>query len=174
MCKEAGNNEESIHTGVHMRKKSPGRTLGLIALMTLALAACGDDILGPNPQDVEFAASLGIDLADMTESETGLFYRDDDVGTGEPAESGDQLTVNYTGWLSNGDEFDSGNGFVVSSLGSDLIAGFTEGLLGMRVGGTRTIIMPSNLGYGSSGSGSDIPGGAVLVFELMVTAIVST
>ena len=172
MCKEDENNEESTKSGVHMSKKSVGRSLGLTVVVTLALAACGDDVLGPNPEDVEFAASLGVDLATMTESATGLFYQDDMVGTGDPAESGDRVTLNYTGWLANGEQFDSGMGFVIASLGSGTILGFTEGVTGMRVGGTRTIVIPSNLGYGSSGAGSTIPGNAVLVFELEVTSLV--
>ncbi|HIF06351.1 MAG TPA: FKBP-type peptidyl-prolyl cis-trans isomerase [Gemmatimonadetes bacterium] len=156
-----------------MGKRSLRGTFGLTAMvaLTLTMAACGDDVFGPNPQDVEFAASLGIDLVNMTESSTGLFYLDDVVGTGDAAESGDQVTLNYTGSLANGEQFDAGNDFVITLGLSNLIAGFTEGVTGMRVEGTRTIVIPSNLGYGSTAS-SRIPGNSVLVFELVVTAIV--
>ncbi len=154
-----------------MIKGSTRRTIGLAAVLTLASAACGDDVFGPDPEDVEFAASLGIDLDAMTETESGLFFRDDVVGTGEPAALGDDVTLTYTGWLVNGEQFDSG-GFT-ATLGGEpaLIAGFTEGLLGMQAGGTRTIVIPAHLGYGSVPNGS-IPGDAVLVFELNVTAVV--
>ena len=149
----------------------------MVALaVTLALVACGDDpvdpgpnLFGPNPRDVEFAESLGIDLDSMTETASGLFYRDDVEGTGEAAAMGDVVTVSYTGWLAKANEFDSGQ--LQITLGETaLIEGFTEGVIGMKLGGTRTIVMPSSLGYGSGGRGQ-IPGDAVLVFELMVTAL---
>ena len=160
-----------------MTKKSSRRTFGVVALaVTLALVACSDDpvdpgpnIFGPNPRDVEFAESLEIDLESMTETASGLFYQDDVVGTGEAAAMGDVVSVAYTGWLVKANEFDSG--VLQITLGETaLIDGFTEGVIGMKLGGTRTIVIPSSLGYGSSGSGQ-IPGDAVLVFELTVTAL---
>ena len=160
-----------------MTKKRSRTTFGAVALaVTLALVACGDDpvdpgpnIFGPNPRDVEFAESLEIDLESMTETASGLFYQDDVVGTGEAAAMGDVVSVTYTGWLVKANEFDSG--VLQITLGETaLIDGFTEGVIGMKLGGTRTIVIPSSLGYGSSGSGQ-IPGDAVLVFELTVTAL---
>ena len=77
-------------------KRSSRRTLGAAAAVTLAIAACGDNLLdpgddplGPLPSDVEFDASLGIDLASMTETESGLFVLDVVPGTGEIAVAGD-------------------------------------------------------------------------------------
>ncbi len=160
-----------------MTKQSSRRTFGVVVLAaTLALVACGDDpvdpgpnLFGPNPRDVEFAESLEIDLDSMTETASGLFYRDDVEGTGEAAAMGDVVTVSYTGWLAKANEFDSGE--LQITLGETaLIDGFTEGIIGMQLGGTRTIVMPSSLGYGSQGSGL-IPGDAVLVFELILTAL---
>ena len=161
-----------------MIKTSSRRTLGVTVAVTLTLMACGNDaadpgpnLFGPNPRDVEFAELLGIDLDNMTETASGLFYRDDVVGTGEPAASGDFVSVTYTGWLVFANEFDSGSGLDITIGVTPLIEGFTEGLIGMRLGGTRTIVMPSRLGYGSAGTGR-IPGDAVLVFELIVTGLV--
>ncbi len=153
-----------------MIMRSMGTRLSVVAAVTLALVACGDTVFGPDPADVEFAASLGIDLASMMETTTGLFYRDDIEGAGEPAALGDDVTLTYTGWLVDGEEFDSG-GFIATLGATSLIAGFTEGLVGMQAGGTRTIVIPANLAYGSSAPGTS-PGNAVLVFELMVTAVV--
>ena len=150
-----------------MGKRNTATTLGVAA--ALALAACGDAV-GPDPTDVEFAASLGIDLAQMRRTDTGLYIRDDVVGVGEPAVAGDQVVVDFTGWLADGTEFDSGE-LTIPSLGSGLIDGFTEGVTGMRGGGTRTIVVPADLGYGSQGREA-IPGDAVLVFEITVTSIV--
>ncbi len=147
-----------------------GKALGVAAALTLALGACGGDPFGPDPRDVEFETSLEIDLDAMTETASGLFFRDDVVGTGEPAVLGDQVTVSFTGCLVDGEQFDSGE--LTTSLGvTALIEGFTEGLVGMGVGGTRTIVIPANLGYASQ-SPSGIPDDAVLVFELMITEIV--
>ena len=152
-----------------MIEKRYGRMLGVIAALTLALAACGDAV-GPNPSDVKFASSLGIDLEQMTETASGLFIRDDSVGVGVPAEAGDGVTVMFTGWLPDGTEFDSGE-LSILSLGAGLIAGFTEGVTGMRLGGTRTIVVPAALGYGAQGQGA-IPENAVIVFEITVVSIV--
>ena len=153
-----------------MIMRSMGTRLSVVAAVTLALVACGDTVFGPDPADVEFAASLGIDLASMMETTTGLFYRDDIEGAGEPAALGDDVTLTYTGWLVDGEEFDS-SGFTATLGATALIAGFTEGLVGMHAGGTRTIVIPAHLAYGPAGQGT-IPGDAVLVFELMVTAVV--
>jgi FKBP-type peptidyl-prolyl cis-trans isomerase len=142
------------------------------AALTVALAACGDNAFGPEPTEVEFAVSLGIDLSAMTQTASGLYFRDVVVGTGGiPAGLGDEATVTYTGWLVDGEQFDSGE--LVALLGvTGLILGFTEGILGMRVGGTRTIVIPAGLAYGPQASGG-IPGDAVLVFELMLTSLVA-
>lgn len=154
-----------------MIKRSTGRATGVAAavILILALVACGDNAFGPDPDEVEFAASLGIDLAAMTQTASGLYIRDDVVGTGEPAALLDTVTLTYTGWLVNGEVFDSGT--LSITLGNpNFITGFTEGVTGMRVGGTRTIVIPANLAYGSSGADA-IPDNAVLVFELVVTAL---
>ncbi len=160
-----------------MIKRSSRRMLGVAVAVTLALVACGDDpvdegpnLFGPNPREVEFAESLGIDLDNMTETESGLFFHDDVEGTGEPAALGDVVTVDSTGWLVFANEFDSGT--LQVTLGeTPLIDGFTEGIIGMQLGGTRTIVIPASLAYGTQGSGSTIPGDAVLVFEISLTAI---
>ena len=152
-----------------MIKGCRGKTLGVTAAVALALVACGDSPVGPNPRDVEFAASLGIDLDNMTETASGLFVRDDIVGTGDIAAAGDSATVNFTGWLADGTQFDTGQFvFLIGPTGA--IAGFVEGVTDMRVGGERTIVVPAHLGYGSAGLQS-IPGDAVLVFELALTAL---
>ena len=154
-----------------MIDRNTGRTFGVAAVLTatLALVACGDNLFGPEPRDVEFAASLKIDLNAMKETLSGLFFRDDVAGTGEPAVAGDRVTVMYMGWLVDGQQFDSGEAIVL--LGAqDFIAGFEEGVLGMRLGGTRTIVIPADLAYGSREL-VGIPGNSVLVFQLDATAL---
>ena len=161
-----------------MIKRSASTTLAVAVFLTLALVACGGDsvdptinLFGPNPGDVEFAASLGIDLDDMIETASGLFYRDDLVGEGETAGTGDQLTLAYTGRLVDGNVFDSNTSFTITLGVTSLIEGFTEGVTGMRVGGMRTIVIPADLAYGSQGR-QGIPGNAVLVFDLELHSLV--
>ena len=152
-----------------MIKKSAGKVLGLTAIVTLALAACGDNPFGPDPTEVTFAASLGIVLENMTQTASGLYLLDTTVGQGAVAVAGDWATVTYTGWLVDGTQFDSGVfRFLIGPAGA--IAGFVEGVTGMRVGGERTIVIPAALGYGSSGDGP-IPGDAVLVFNLTLDVL---
>lgn len=152
-----------------MIKRNTGKVLGLTAIVTLALAACGDNSFGPDPAEVTFAASLGIDLANMTQTTSGLYYRDDVVGDGAVAAADDLVLVTYSGYLVDGTLFDSGPLQFVIGIGQ-VIAGFDEGVTGMAVGGERTIVIPASLAYGSTGQGS-IPGDAVLVFELVLDTV---
>ncbi len=155
--------------------------LGVAVAVTLALAACGgggvdleleSNEFGPNPEEVEFADSLGIDLNDMTKSTTGLYYRDDPVGTGEFAATGDLVSLTYTGWLVDGTQFDSGTLTLITVGGPPaLIEGFTEAIIGMQPGGTRKVVIPATLAYGSQGP-VNIPANAVVVFEVTLTTLI--
>lgn len=151
-------------------KRSMVKTLGVAAALSLALAACGDNPFGPDPREIEFAASLGIDLDQMTETASGLFIREDSIGVGVAAITGDRVTVFFTGWLVDGTEFDSGE-LLIPSLGIGTISGFTEGVTGMQTDGIRTIVVPADLGFSSPGP-EGIPEDAVLIFEITVLEIV--
>ena len=127
----------------------------------LAATGCGSSSSSPSSASPEPAYSQ-IDLQ---------------VGTGAAAAAGNSVTVNYTGWLydstktdSKGSQFDSslspGRQPYVFAVGStSTIQGFSQGVTGMRVGGTRRVVMPSSLAYGAQGSGS-IPPYTPLVFEI--------
>ncbi|HVX39419.1 MAG TPA: FKBP-type peptidyl-prolyl cis-trans isomerase [Gemmatimonadaceae bacterium] len=130
----------------------------------------------PQPQPVSdivhqttFAPSLGIDLSRMLRHPSGLYVQDLATGTGAVAFRGKTLVVRYTGWLADGTEFDSGE-ITVTLGGKGVIPGWEEGLLGMRVGGRRRLIVPPELGYGAAGQGK-IPPNAVLVFDMELTGI---
>ena len=93
------------------------------------------------------------------------------VGTGDTTSAGQQVTVHYTGWLDqNGAKFDSSRdrstpfGFVLGA--GRVIKGWDEGVAGMKVGGQRTLVIPSQLGYGARGAGGVIPPNATLIFEV--------
>ena len=139
---------------------------GLVVAMA-GLLGCGDGITAI--EDTEFAASLGINLAAMTRTSSGLYYEDIETGEGEPAASGDAVEVAYTGWLSDGTQFDSGS-FTFNLGAGDVVPGFDEGVQGMRVGGVRRIIIPPALGYGSQARGA-IPPDSILVFRIEVLSI---
>jgi hypothetical protein len=105
---------------------------------------------------------------------TGLVYEDLHVGEGETAKSGDVASVNYTGWLQNGTKFDSsidrGQAFEFKVGAGYVIAGWDEGVVGMRIGGTRLLVIPPSLGYGSQTQGI-IPANSVLIFEIQLIDI---
>jgi FKBP-type peptidyl-prolyl cis-trans isomerase len=111
----------------------------------------------------------------FTQTQSGLRYTDILVGKGEPAKPGNQVTVHYTGWLENGTRFDSSvlkNRAFQFDLGAGrVIAGWDEGVAGMSPGGIRQLIIPPDLGYGTSGAGNVIPPNATLIFEVQLIAI---
>src|SRR5688572_28809406 len=156
------------------------RTTALCRCVTASVflsAGCSDDPAGPvDPADLVFAPALNVNLAAMTRSSSGLYMQDEVVGTGALAARGSTVTVDYTGWLHNGTQFDTSAGkspFTVTNLGSAVvIAGWNEGLIGMRVGGRRLLVIPSHLGYGAAGAGNGaIPPHATLVFRVDLRSV---
>lgn len=105
-----------------------------------------------------------------TMTPSGLGIEDLKVGDGDTAAAGRQVTVHYTGWLSDGRKFDSskdrGDPFSFPLGGRRVIAGWDEGVQGMRVGGVRKLTIPPALGYGERGAGGVIPPNSTLVFEV--------
>ena len=101
---------------------------------------------------------------------SGLQYIDVVQGTGDEAKAGQRVTVHYTGWLTNGQKFDSSrdrNDPFQFALGRhQVIAGWDTGVQGMRVGGQRRLIIPPDLGYGPQGAGGVIPPNATLIFDV--------
>jgi FKBP-type peptidyl-prolyl cis-trans isomerase FkpA len=96
-------------------------------------------------------------------------------GSGAAAKSGDQVTVHYTGWLTNGRKFDSSHDrrepFRFALGRGNVIAGWDEGVEGMKIGGKRKLTIPPALGYGPYGAGNVIPPDATLVFEVELLAV---
>ncbi len=105
----------------------------------------------------------------MITTPSGLQYEDITVGTGVEAVAGKNVEVHYVGTLTDGKQFDSSRGrqtFVFPLGAGRVIKGWDEGVAGMKIGGVRKLIIPSNLGYGASGAGGVIPPNATLVFEV--------
>ena len=113
---------------------------------------------------------------------TALQVTDTVVGSGTTAVAGTSVTVHYTGWLYDataadhkGNKFDSsrdrGQPFVFTLGAGAVIAGWDQGVAGMRVGGQRTLVIPPALGYGSAGAGGVIPPNATLVFDVELLGV---
>ena len=117
-----------------------------------------------------FAAKLNVDLKASTRTGSGLYYRDLLVGDGPVAAAGQQVSVTYAGWLPDGKQFDAGPYAFRLGAGS-VIRGWDEGLVGMRVGGSRQLIIPPDLGYGAMGSPPVIPANAILVFNVNLVGV---
>ncbi len=141
-------------------------TVGLLA----AVGCSGDSVTG-NPEDLEFAPELGVDLSQMTRTASGLYWQDLVVGTGEEAMPGDEVSVFYTGWLADGTRFDwtEEEPRTFSLMG--VILGWQEGIPGMRVGGKRKLVIPPQLAYGNRAVGGVIPPNATLVFDIELVEV---
>lgn len=111
----------------------------------------------------------------MTTTASGLRYVDLVVGTGASPVRGKQVTVHYTGTLEDGTKFDSSVdrrqpfNFVIGV--GQVIRGWDEGVMGMKVGGKRKLMIPANLGYGARGAGGVIPPHATLLFDVELLAV---
>ena len=115
----------------------------------------------------------------MTEMPSGLKYTDTKVGDGAEAKPGKKVSVHYTGWLYNngrrGAKFDSsldrGQPFQFTLGAHQVIAGWDEGVAGMKVGGKRTLVIPPELGYGARGAGGVIPPNSTLMFDVELLGV---
>jgi peptidylprolyl isomerase len=106
---------------------------------------------------------------------SGLKYIDEVVGTGESPTKGKPVKVHYTGRLTDGKKFDSsvdrGDPFVFSIGVGQVIKGWDEGVMSMKVGGKRQLIIPPDLGYGARGAGGAIPPNAELIFDVELLGV---
>jgi len=130
----------------------------IFSLMVIALA-------------VPTFAFAGGKAAGGIRAKSGLVYQVLKRGAknGTPAKAGDTVTVNYTGWLTDGTKFDSSVGkdpFTFHLGAGEVIKGWDEGVEGMRVGDKRKLTIPPALGYGAQGAPGAIPPNATLVFEV--------
>jgi FKBP-type peptidyl-prolyl cis-trans isomerase len=166
-----------------------------VALLALALllAACRGERAGDTASDTTstpaassvindtsakaratYAPALNVDLAAMRQTPGGVLYRDLVTGTGAEVDSGTTVGIYYTGNLTDGRQFDANQPprppYSFSVKTGDVIPGFDEGVMGMRRGGRRQVIIPPELGYGAQGIGP-IPPNAILVFTIEVAEV---
>jgi FKBP-type peptidyl-prolyl cis-trans isomerase FkpA len=151
--------------------------LTISTALSLSLLGCtkNSSTENPNSGGTTSTATNTTQSANMTAAPTtpastdALKIEDVKVGTGTEATSGKTVTVNYTGWLTNGTKFDSSldrnQPFKFRLGGGQVIAGWDQGVAGMKIGGKRKLTIPPNLGYGARGVGP-IPPNSTLVFEV--------
>lgn len=121
-----------------------------------------------------FIAMTAAANAEIVTLPSGLKYQDEVVGTGPEPKAGQQVTVQYTGWLDEGGKkgkkFDSSRDrnqpFSFPLGAGQVIKGWDLGVATMKTGGKRTLIIPPELGYGARGAGGIIPPGATLIFDV--------
>lgn len=129
----------------------------LIAGLVVSATACGDSAAATATAPTSSAPFTVTDLV---------------VGTGTTASNGNRVTVAYTGWLydtsqtdGKGTQFDTNASFLFTLGNGSVIKGWDQGVVGMKIGGQRRLIIPPELAYGTSGAGS-IPGNATLIFDI--------
>jgi len=144
----------------------------ILGLAGLTFLVFNEQLNKPDPADQIGGPNQLSDAAVTTAS--GLIYEDIVVGEGAAVQEGDTISVIYTGWLSDGTVFDSnadtGEPVEFALQQGSLIPGWVEGIPGMQAGGQRLLVIPSTLGYGSTGSGS-IPANATLTFLVEIVGI---
>lgn len=164
-----------------MRRFFRSATAGLAIAGALLATACENPVPPsslpePDPATATYAPSLNINIASFTRTSSGLFYLDRATGSGRAVALNDTVSVHYTLYRhSDGQKLDSSRDPGRSALrtrvsNENLIAGFTEGLVGMRVGGQRILLVRPSLGYGPLGNGQ-ITGQDILVFDVQVLSI---
>ncbi|HBA90050.1 MAG TPA: peptidylprolyl isomerase [Geobacter sp.] len=141
----------------------------LLLLAAVAIPACSQKEVKNVPAEKGAAAPSQAGAGAVT-TPSGLSYTDIVKGTGAAPTSGKSVTVHYTGILENGTKFDSsvdrGQPFVFRIGAGEVIPGWDEGVISMKVGGKRKLVIPPQLGYGSAGAGGVIPPNATLIFDV--------
>jgi peptidylprolyl isomerase len=146
-------------------------TLALVALLALSCERAHDAGSGSGASGGKEATMA----ENMETTPSGLQYVDVKVGTGASPKQGQTAVVHYTGWLVDGKKFDSskdrGQPFSFALGRGQVIKGWDEGVATMKVGGTRKLVIPPDLGYGARGAGGVIPPNATLTFEVELLEI---
>jgi peptidylprolyl isomerase len=151
----------------------------LLFASLIAAASCNSDVVGleppSDPSTETFAASLGVDIATMTRQDNGVYYKDLIVGTGGMVtDTAVTVNVTYAGYVKDGTLFDSGSNVAITLSG--VVPGFRSGLIGMKEGGKRKVVIPSELGYAGRSQRNSagkiiIPRQSTLIFDITVLKV---
>lgn len=141
------------------------------AALCIAFAGCLDATApdpGSDPATETFAVDLGVDLSQMTKVSRVLYTQDIEVGTGTAINLGNLIAVTYVEWLKDATliaSFDEVTPFIFTVGNRNVIDGLNAGVIGMKLGGTRIIVMGSQLAFGKNGLGT-VPPQSTLVFRV--------
>jgi len=152
------------------------KILVVIASVAVVALIVGAVIVLGNKDSSNPANSPSSSVSGSSAPSGNLQVTDETVGTGDEAVAGKSVSVTYTGTLQDGTVFDAsskhGNQpFTFTLGGGQVIKGWDQGVVGMKVGGKRKLVIPPDLGYGSQGAGSSIPPNATLTFEIQLLSV---
>lgn len=157
--------------GRHYLEEKRGMMKTLIVVLALSLLAIAQTTPTKKPTSAGPTKVTG----EPTKTASGLEYWDIKVGTGAAAQTGHQVKVDYTGWLTNGKKFDSsvgtGKPFELMLGAGQVIKGWDEGIVGMKVGGKRQLRIPPDLAYGAKGYPGVIPPNSTLIFDVKLLEV---
>lgn len=150
--------------------RAVGRILPAV-LLTLAGGCASAAGPAPDPALLEYASETGVDLSRMERTSSGLYIEEIQQGVGKVAARGDRVRIHFISWLPDGTLVDStlaGDAYQFE-LGSDeVIRGWNQGVVGMKVGGRRRLVIRPGLAYGPRGRSPRVPPNAVLIFEIQL------
>jgi FKBP-type peptidyl-prolyl cis-trans isomerase FkpA len=153
-----------------MRKLLVTAVFSLATVSALASTSCTKHVAEPGEGSFKPAEGAPVDPGPAT-----LQKIDESVGTGKECKSGDKVKVHYTGTLMSGKKFDSsrdrGEPFAFTLGKGEVIKGWDEGVVGMKVGGKRKLVIPYAMAYGEDGHAPDIPAKAGLKFDVELVSI---
>jgi hypothetical protein len=166
--RKSGKGGVSSRSTYSSKKQSKNQMTKAIAFLVLAAVAVGAVLF------LVLRGGGGGGGGEVTTS-SGLKYIDEVVGTGDSPKPGQNVTVHYTGTLENGTKFDSsvdkGQPYTFKIGTGVVIKGWDEGIMTMKVGGKRRLIVPSALGYAAAGRAPLIPPNATLIFEVELLGV---
>jgi FKBP-type peptidyl-prolyl cis-trans isomerase len=149
----------------------------VIVVLALTIVGVASLALAQTSTDKKSASASGPTkvTGEPTKTASGLEYWDIKVGTGATAQTGQHVKVDYTGWLTSGKKFDSsvgtGKPFDFLLGAGQVIKGWDEGVVGMKVGGKRQLRIPPGLAYGAAGYPGAIPPNSTLIFDVQLVDV---
>jgi len=146
------------------------KSYAYLILSILIFTSCNKDTDFEPQTEADIIAYIEANNLNATRTNSGLYYVIDNAGSGTRPGSASNVTVAYKGYFLDGNTFDQSGDAGISFGLNRVISGWTEGLQLFKEGGEGMLLIPSNLGYGTSGNPS-VPGGAVLLFDIKLISV---